>query len=220
MPLLTIVFSVYCKQINDTPHLFAKNFAAAVERDSGGRTKSEVYPASQLGSIPRQIEGTQFGAIQGANIPPEFCRSRRALRGDGGARPGRFYGAWTARCRRSGGVEADARASPSRYASSRKLRFATSPTSKGRRFGSSPPSSRQSHLIGLLLDRDLNPCRRLACRTGFAIAGIAVNGGTLPPALSPRTDTGYRLGAFYAAAPETTPTQFVKNSRRLACRPR
>jgi TRAP-type transport system periplasmic protein len=31
-----------------------------------------VYPASQLGSIPRQIEGTQFGAIQAANIPPEF----------------------------------------------------------------------------------------------------------------------------------------------------
>jgi TRAP-type transport system periplasmic protein len=49
-----------------------KRFAAAVERDSGGRVKGEVYPASQLGSIPRQIEGTQFGAIQAANIPPEF----------------------------------------------------------------------------------------------------------------------------------------------------
>ena len=34
--------------------------------------KGEVYPASQLGSVPRQIEGTQFGAIQAANIPPEF----------------------------------------------------------------------------------------------------------------------------------------------------
>jgi len=50
----------------------AKNFAAAVERDSGGRIKGEVYPASQLGSIPRQIEGVQFGAIQAAVIPPEF----------------------------------------------------------------------------------------------------------------------------------------------------
>jgi TRAP-type C4-dicarboxylate transport system substrate-binding protein len=58
--------------INDTPHLFMKTYAAAVERDSGGRVKAEVYPASQLGSIPRQIEGTQFGAIQAANIPPEF----------------------------------------------------------------------------------------------------------------------------------------------------
>ena len=58
--------------INDAPHLFMKIYAAAVERDSGGRLKPEVYPASQLGSIPRQIEGTQFGAIQAANIPPEF----------------------------------------------------------------------------------------------------------------------------------------------------
>jgi TRAP-type C4-dicarboxylate transport system substrate-binding protein len=58
--------------LNDAPHQLAKNFAAAVERDSGGRIKSEVYPASQLGSIPRQIEGVQFGAIQAAVIPPEF----------------------------------------------------------------------------------------------------------------------------------------------------
>jgi TRAP-type transport system periplasmic protein len=68
----TYVMKVTGPTINDTPHLFMKNFAAAVERDSGGRIKSEVYPASQLGSIPRQIEGTQFGAIQAANIPPEF----------------------------------------------------------------------------------------------------------------------------------------------------
>jgi TRAP-type transport system periplasmic protein len=68
----TYVMKVTGPTINDAPHLFAKNFAAAVERDSGGRIKSEVYPASQLGSIARQIEGTQFGAIQAANIPPEF----------------------------------------------------------------------------------------------------------------------------------------------------
>jgi TRAP-type transport system periplasmic protein len=68
----TYVMKITGPTINDAPHLFMKNFAAAVERDSGGRIKSEVYPASQLGSIPRQIEGTQFGAIQVANIPPEF----------------------------------------------------------------------------------------------------------------------------------------------------
>jgi TRAP-type C4-dicarboxylate transport system substrate-binding protein len=68
----TYVMKVTGPTINDTPHLYAKNFAAAVERDSGGRIRSEVYPASQLGSIARQIEGTQFGAIQAANIPPEF----------------------------------------------------------------------------------------------------------------------------------------------------
>jgi TRAP-type C4-dicarboxylate transport system substrate-binding protein len=68
----TYVMKITGPTINDAPHLFMKNLAAAVEKDSGGRIKGEVYPASQLGSIPRQIEGTQFGAIQVANIPPEF----------------------------------------------------------------------------------------------------------------------------------------------------
>jgi TRAP-type transport system periplasmic protein len=58
--------------LNDPSYFFAKNYAAALEKDSGGRIKTEIYPASQLGSIPRQIEGTQFGAIQCAVIPPEF----------------------------------------------------------------------------------------------------------------------------------------------------
>src|ERR1700730_95954 len=58
--------------INDSLHQFAKNYAAAVTKDSGGRIKTEIYPASQLGSIPREIEGVQFGAIQCAIVPPEF----------------------------------------------------------------------------------------------------------------------------------------------------
>jgi TRAP-type transport system periplasmic protein len=58
--------------LNDPTYQFAKNYAAAIERDSAGRIKTEVYGSSQLGSIPRQIEGTQFGAIQCAIIPPDF----------------------------------------------------------------------------------------------------------------------------------------------------
>ena len=58
------VMKVGLPTINDAPHQFAKDFAALVEKDSGGRIKGEVYPASQLGSIPRQIEGMQFGSIQ------------------------------------------------------------------------------------------------------------------------------------------------------------
>ncbi len=58
--------------IHDVPDTFGSMFGAAVEKDSGGRIKAEVYPASQLGSIPRQIEGTQFGSIQCSVIPPEF----------------------------------------------------------------------------------------------------------------------------------------------------
>jgi TRAP-type transport system periplasmic protein len=58
--------------LNDVQHEWIKEFVAAVEKDSGGRIKGEIYPASQLGSIPRQIEGTQFGSIQGWIGPPEF----------------------------------------------------------------------------------------------------------------------------------------------------
>ena len=105
----TYVMKVSGPTINDTPHLFMRNFAAAVEKDLGGRIKGEVYPASQLGSIPRQIEGTQFGAIQAANIPPEFFVGIDE-RFEVMAAPGlvEFDGACTTRRRRSGGIEADA----------------------------------------------------------------------------------------------------------------
>jgi TRAP-type C4-dicarboxylate transport system substrate-binding protein len=68
----TYVMKLSTATLNDTQHEWMKRFAAAVEKDSGGRIKGEVYPASQLGSIPRQIEGTQFGAIQAWIGPPEF----------------------------------------------------------------------------------------------------------------------------------------------------
>jgi TRAP-type C4-dicarboxylate transport system substrate-binding protein len=68
----TYVMKFTLPTVNEAQHQLAKNYAAAVERDSGGRIKAEIYPASQLGSIPRQIEGVQFGAIQCAIIPPEF----------------------------------------------------------------------------------------------------------------------------------------------------
>jgi TRAP-type transport system periplasmic protein len=66
------VMKISTPTINDVPDTYARNFGAALEKDSGGRIKVEVYPASQLGSIPRQIEGTQFGAIQCEVVPPEF----------------------------------------------------------------------------------------------------------------------------------------------------
>jgi len=68
----SFVMKLSTATINDTQHEWMKRFVAAVEKDSGGRIKGEIYPASQLGSIPRQIEGTQFGSIQGWIGPPEF----------------------------------------------------------------------------------------------------------------------------------------------------
>ncbi len=68
----TYTMKITLPTLNDPSYFFAKDYAAAMEKDSGGRIKPEIYPASQLGAIPRQIEGTQFGAIQCALIPPEF----------------------------------------------------------------------------------------------------------------------------------------------------
>jgi TRAP-type transport system periplasmic protein len=67
-----IVMKIALATLDDVLHQYAKNYAAAVEKDSGGRIKAEIYPASQLGSIQRQAEGVQFGAIQCQIVPPEF----------------------------------------------------------------------------------------------------------------------------------------------------
>src|SRR5579864_926954 len=83
----TYVMKLGTATINESQHEWCKRFAAMVEQDSGGRIKPEIYPASQLGAIPREIEGVQFGAIQGYVGPPEFlsastsgtrCSPRRA----------------------------------------------------------------------------------------------------------------------------------------------
>src|SRR6185312_14389660 len=71
-PAKTFVMKLSTATINDTQHEWLKRFAAGVEKDSGGRIKGEIYPASQLGPIPRQIEGVQFGSIQAWIGPPEF----------------------------------------------------------------------------------------------------------------------------------------------------
>jgi TRAP-type C4-dicarboxylate transport system substrate-binding protein len=68
----TFTMKITTPTLNAALDLYARAYGAAVEKDSGGRIKVEVYPASQLGAIPRQIEGVQFGAIQCAVIPPEF----------------------------------------------------------------------------------------------------------------------------------------------------
>jgi TRAP-type C4-dicarboxylate transport system substrate-binding protein len=68
----TFVMKLGVATINDTQHEWLKQFVAAVEKDSGGRIKGEIYPASQLGPIPRMIEGVQFGSIQAWIGPPEF----------------------------------------------------------------------------------------------------------------------------------------------------
>jgi TRAP-type transport system periplasmic protein len=66
------VMKIALATLNDALHQFAKDYATAVENDSGGRIKVDIYPGSQLGSTQRQAEGVQFGAIQCIVVPPEF----------------------------------------------------------------------------------------------------------------------------------------------------
>jgi TRAP-type transport system periplasmic protein len=66
------VMKITLATLDDGLHRYARNYAAAVEKDSGGRIKAEIYPASQLGAIQRQVESVQFGAIQCQIVAPEF----------------------------------------------------------------------------------------------------------------------------------------------------
>jgi TRAP-type transport system periplasmic protein len=68
----TYVMKIAIATVGDALHQYAKNFAAAIEKDSGGRIKAEIYPSSQLGSSEQQAQGVQFGAIQCQVVPPEF----------------------------------------------------------------------------------------------------------------------------------------------------
>jgi len=58
--------------INDPLHSFATRFAAEVENRTGGRIKGQVYPAGQLGKLPRQMEALQFGTQEILICPPGF----------------------------------------------------------------------------------------------------------------------------------------------------
>lgn len=58
--------------INDSNHFGANWQKKVLEEKSGGRLKVGVFPAAQLGKIPRQIEGIQLGTQEAFNIPPGF----------------------------------------------------------------------------------------------------------------------------------------------------
>ncbi|HSW05902.1 TRAP transporter substrate-binding protein [Aquabacterium sp.] len=59
-----VVMKLASATINDVIHHWMKTFKAAVEARAPGRIKVELYPASQLGAIPRMVEGTALGTIE------------------------------------------------------------------------------------------------------------------------------------------------------------
>jgi TRAP-type C4-dicarboxylate transport system substrate-binding protein len=68
----SMTIKIATASLNDAQHEWMKRFAAAIEKNTNGRIRAELYPASQLGTIPRMIEMTQLGSIQFWFGPPEF----------------------------------------------------------------------------------------------------------------------------------------------------
>lgn len=50
--------------INDVTHEWMKTFKTGVEARTAGKVKVEIYPANQLGQIPRTVEGVALGTIE------------------------------------------------------------------------------------------------------------------------------------------------------------
>ena len=58
--------------INDVQHEWQKVFAAELASRAPGAVKTEIYPASQLGAIPRMAEGVLVGTIEAFTTPTSF----------------------------------------------------------------------------------------------------------------------------------------------------
>ena len=53
-----------CPTVNDMNVEYMKAMKAGIEPKSGGRIKVDLYPANQLGQIPRTVEGVALGTIE------------------------------------------------------------------------------------------------------------------------------------------------------------
>jgi TRAP-type C4-dicarboxylate transport system substrate-binding protein len=57
---------------NEIQHEYIKAFKANLEKATNNRIRVDLYPASQLGPFPRQIEGVRLGNIEAVIAPFEF----------------------------------------------------------------------------------------------------------------------------------------------------
>jgi len=68
----TLTMKIGTATINDTQHEWMKRFKARIEKRSGGKITVKNFPASQLGKIPRMVEGMQLGTIESLVTPSAF----------------------------------------------------------------------------------------------------------------------------------------------------
>lgn len=58
--------------VNEVTHEWCKLLAARLPERTGGRVKVEVFPGGQLGDVPQQVSGVQFGTIESMSAPGAF----------------------------------------------------------------------------------------------------------------------------------------------------
>ena len=58
--------------IGDVQHEWLRRFETEIKAKAGDRLKVEIYPASQLGAIPRMVEGVLLGTIEAFVTPTSF----------------------------------------------------------------------------------------------------------------------------------------------------
>jgi TRAP-type C4-dicarboxylate transport system substrate-binding protein len=64
--------------INDVQHEWLRKFEAGMKARVGDKVRIEIYPASQLGAIPRMVEGVVTGTIEAFVTPYSFlCSTTR-----------------------------------------------------------------------------------------------------------------------------------------------
>jgi TRAP-type C4-dicarboxylate transport system substrate-binding protein len=74
MAFAQAVMKMASATINDVQHEWLKRFDAAM-KPQAGKLKIEIYPASQLGQIPRMVEGVAVGTIESFVTPTSFLVS-------------------------------------------------------------------------------------------------------------------------------------------------
>lgn len=67
-----IVLKFAFQTINELQHEYAKVYKTELEKATNGKIKVEIYPASQLGTFPRMLEGIRLGTIEAIVAPAEF----------------------------------------------------------------------------------------------------------------------------------------------------
>src|SRR5262249_10901989 len=71
-PAAEFIMKFATATFNETQHQYIKFYKEAVEAASGGRIEVGIFPRSELGPIPRMIDGLQLGTVEGYIGPADF----------------------------------------------------------------------------------------------------------------------------------------------------